>query len=703
MPENETIDPLASLKGFFFANDTNDPRVNSKLRERIAYQMMQNRRPYPKTVGEGLSAIGDAIGQRGLMDRLAQADIAERQAAPGLVAGIGGAPPAVAPPPAAPAAAPPVVVPPTTPTSYAPTETSSTAAGAPAAQSRSIPVADIPVEDGGYNFMDAQARHGLPPMQGRMQEPILAATDNPDMQAYLGTLSAREQPRPGQVSSTGATGPFQFTRGTGRGYGLVGDQGDQRNDPVASSRAAVQLTDDNAAIFRRITGREPTMADLALMHQQGGTTGTRMITGTGNASPENLRVNNVPPGATPQQATAAIKGYYGMPEAPIDARARVAAAVAQANGGGKALPFAPQDPPAPLPPQITAAPPQGPQIMSLPRGELQTTGAQPGVQQPGDIPGYVPPEPTAPKQPRPTDMTQREADLRNFIATTPNDYAKTLAQGQLQQIEARRTAQDAHNNEVWKKELEHYNTMRLEREKARMDQSKRIADVQKTRQGLISQPAGAPAGNDPRLLGTPQSPQRTGIPTPDPLPAGVTPEKHAEQQAAKFQQDRDALEKGVPLFNEAMKTIQQARAHPGRKWGLGMTADIAARIGGSDAVGFQQINEQLKSRNFLTGIQAIRGTGAISEKEGDKVQTAQGRLAAAQNQRDYDAALADMQEALQDTLARTQRRMNMPVTAYRHPGDNSSYAPDIGQRSPGGTKEYVGGNPQDPMSWRDVK
>ena len=45
-----------------------------------------------------------------------------------------------------------------------------------------------------------------------------------------------------------------------------------------------------------------------------------------------------------------------------------------------------------------------------------------------------------------------------------------------------------------------------------------------------------------------------------------------------------------------------------------------------------------------------------------------------------------------------QRKVNAPVTAWRAPGDNSSVAPDIGERR--GDKEYIGGNPADPMSWR---
>ena len=62
--------------GLFFANDLNDPRVNPQLRQRIALQMLSQQKGFPKTFGEGLGAIGDAIGDRATMNRLAQADIA---------------------------------------------------------------------------------------------------------------------------------------------------------------------------------------------------------------------------------------------------------------------------------------------------------------------------------------------------------------------------------------------------------------------------------------------------------------------------------------------------------------------------------------------------------------------------------------------------------------------------------------------------
>jgi len=175
---------------------------------------------------------------------------------------------------------------------------------------RSAAPAPQQVADGGYNSIDAQAGFRRP-TPGYMQDAIARATPDPDRQAYLGSLAGSEARSAREVSPTGAAGPFQFTRGTGRQYGIPGNR---RMDLDASAAAANRLTDDNVAAFERINGRPPSPAEMAVMHQQGGVTGARMIAGTGNAPAHNLSVNRVDPNASPQQATARIKEYYGMPD-----------------------------------------------------------------------------------------------------------------------------------------------------------------------------------------------------------------------------------------------------------------------------------------------------------------------------------------------------------------------------------------------------
>lgn len=140
---------------------------------------------------------------------------------------------------------------------------------------------------------------------------IIDANAPPEDRPYYYRMAAKEGAG-GGVSSTGAAGLFQFTRGTGQAYGLLGPDGDIREDDVANTKAMVKLTNDNRNALRDRLGREPTFSELALAHQQGAHTAANMLKGTGNASDFNLSVNNVAPGTAPQDAARKIMNYYGF-------------------------------------------------------------------------------------------------------------------------------------------------------------------------------------------------------------------------------------------------------------------------------------------------------------------------------------------------------------------------------------------------------
>ena len=152
------------------------------------------------------------------------------------------------------------------------------------------------------------------PLSAR-QKDVIDAHAPEAMRPFLYRMAAKEGAS-GGTSSTGAKGLFQFTRGTGRAYGLLGKDGDIRDDDVANTRAMVRLTQDNSATMRRLLGREPTLSELALGHQQGAQTAASMILGTGNAPTRNLAVNNVDPNTPPQEAARQIMNYYGFDKKP---------------------------------------------------------------------------------------------------------------------------------------------------------------------------------------------------------------------------------------------------------------------------------------------------------------------------------------------------------------------------------------------------
>jgi hypothetical protein len=82
---------------FAGAGNANTPQA---LRQKIALAMLMQKRKAPSTFGEGLSAIGDSLGDIGMMRRIESEAAAAEQAATGAesrILGGGGAPQAVAP------------------------------------------------------------------------------------------------------------------------------------------------------------------------------------------------------------------------------------------------------------------------------------------------------------------------------------------------------------------------------------------------------------------------------------------------------------------------------------------------------------------------------------------------------------------------------------------------------------------------------
>jgi hypothetical protein len=114
---------------------------------------------------------------------------------------------------------------------------------------------------------------------------------------------------PSAVSPTGAKGLFQFTGGTwGDVTGqAVGRGSDGRADPVANTKAFVELTRRNREALRGVLGREPSPGELAVAHQQGVGGATALLTGKGTVNPRNLAVQ----AGNPKNAQDIMR-YYGF-------------------------------------------------------------------------------------------------------------------------------------------------------------------------------------------------------------------------------------------------------------------------------------------------------------------------------------------------------------------------------------------------------
>ena len=470
-----------------------------QMRRKIAESLLGQKSRYPKTFGEGLGAIGEAIGERGMMSRLEAMEQAKgTQDKEAYDAAMGPSTPPLAP----------VAPPMGRPMSYAPEDPG---------------VAPAPLAD-------AAAATGYRPAPAYLQAALASSGLPPERQAYLGHLAGKEAQSATEVSPTGATGPFQFIRSTGKQYGLVGPGGDKRSDITASIAAASKLTDDNTATLRAGLGREPTPGELALAHQQGAGTAVKMLSGAGNAPDYNLRVNNAGGLGGPSAAQKIMK-YYGMPGAApgpqSDAGPVVDPGLNQSVALNQTEPPAPAGPPtafsgqpvsdappigappdarmaitnaiAPKPPPVVAPPvppaPTGPQIAQAP--------PQPQIRVPER-------EPVPPPAPR---ATERMRNIEKALTTIGDPMKRDVLTKRYQQEWADEQA-------IYKQKLEDYTHKRnrweaapekaLAMQKAQQDliKSQQEADVLRRTGGLGNEPLLAPViKSQEKVVGVPSATQ----------------------------------------------------------------------------------------------------------------------------------------------------------------------------------------------------
>lgn len=733
-----------------------------QTRRRIAEQLAGKRSPFPKNIGEGLTYLGEALGDRW---RLGELDAADRRlaiqrgvSADEAIKTLGGS-----------------------------TET------APAAMPALAPTS-ARVEDGGYNIIDTQADKPAgasselnraaydqmfkgTPMEGRADKVIETAAKHnipPSLMAGIiahesgrgtsnmirnrnnpaGIMNPRTNWMTGQSfpdidAGIAAAGPV-IAKNYQRGGGTI--------EGMARTYAPPKAANDPGNLNRYWAGGVNKFSN-----QLGGGGGAGVpepeVTGPGvvtaSLTPSGGTVSDTPPVGGREALTAALI-KYGL-RSPYASSGSAPPATAPPPPVALSSPPA-GDVPEPAVAQADAGNPpiMVPGIRSAPASLPQ--GAGPTIPQ---LPANMPPdyrmtEPVAPPAPPQTPMSKTELDARRRVLTSGGDPVVAQQWGQVVAAEeAKRKFIDSRNIEEHKAQYAHHTAMQTIYEKNKMEAREKalatnkqaqelaaypsrltdeaIERAQKIQTGQINLgalpeqrrqeqvqreianakgqgelPAGSaqpppPAGTYDRRLGTPASPQRVGIPTVPPVPAGVAPQKWAELHAPLAIKASEAVEQAVPQFGENLKALNLAREHPGKEWGVGVFSQVARNTPGTAAYGFGKIMDQIAGKNFLAAYQQLKGAGAITEIEGTKAEAAQARLATAQNKDDFNKALIDFETMLRSDLERAQRKTNMPVTAWRRHGDNSSFAPDVGERTPGGTKEYIGGNPGLPESWRDVR
>lgn len=168
---------------------------------------------------------------------------------------------------------------------------------------------------GGGSTSQTMAMSGLPPANNSAFDPSAVDTGGIDPNYFKAMEQIESHGNPNAVSSTGCAGLFQFSRGTGKQYGLVGPGYDYRTDPAKSYQAVIRLTQDNASALQR-AGLPVTPEYLYLAHQQGSGGATSIASaamGRGSLSPKIL--SNMSENMTPTMRRNVLNGAGSLEQA----------------------------------------------------------------------------------------------------------------------------------------------------------------------------------------------------------------------------------------------------------------------------------------------------------------------------------------------------------------------------------------------------
>jgi GH24 family phage-related lysozyme (muramidase) len=117
-----------------------------------------------------------------------------------------------------------------------------------------------------------------------------------------------------------------------------------------------------------------------------------------------------------------------------------------------------------------------------------------------------------------------------------------------------------------------------------------------------------------------------------------------------------ALPGAVSGGEETISLLERLRTHRGLDQGTGVTSIVANRIPGTAGYAFEQLRKQAQGTAFLTAIGQMRGTGAISNVEGEAATQAVARMASAQSKEDFLEALDDYERVVRKGVASAYRQ-----------------------------------------------
>lgn len=122
--------------------------------------------------------------------------------------------------------------------------------------------------------------------------------------------------------------------------------------------------------------------------------------------------------------------------------------------------------------------------------------------------------------------------------------------------------------------------------------------------------------------------------------------------AAKQIEDQRTRDSAHDQTRQTIGTINRLMEHPGRQGATG-TWNLGRLVPGSNAADFAAEVETLKAQTFLPMVQQLRGMGALSNAEGEKLNAAVGALRFDMSEKAFNESLARIREQFGAALSRS--------------------------------------------------
>jgi hypothetical protein len=139
----------------------------------------------------------------------------------------------------------------------------------------------------------------------------------------------------------------------------------------------------------------------------------------------------------------------------------------------------------------------------------------------------------------------------------------------------------------------------------------------------------------------------------------------------KERQASERLPEAIAMNNEAIRKIDEligsengkVNPHPGLSKATGLGGGVMRFFSGTEGKNFEIRHKEVLSQAFLDAFEALKGGGAITEKEGEKATSARTRMDLAQSKEEYISAAREYQAVLKRGVENARARMQRSGTA----------------------------------------